>query len=163
MKTSTAESLPGAPGLRNDLGAMSRHRGSPVPAEGLDPSKIFTRSQFSTWVSCSGFISFRGLMHKPNVGRFAQAKCGRICTRTSNRSAPHTKVTCSTEVYILAPKYKNTKAHRRKYLRFSFKVQKPTYFYASLVLSLAESLELKYSKNTQAEENNWPAKFQFKC
>lgn len=38
----------------------------------------------------------------------------------------------------------------------------PTYFYASLVLSLAESSELKYSKNTQGEENSWPEKFQLK-
>lgn len=41
-------------------------------------------------------------------------------------------------------------------------MKKTTYFYASLVLSLTESLELKYSKNTQAEENSWPEKLQLK-
>lgn len=39
----------------------------------------------------------------------------------------------------------------------------PTYFYASLVLNLTESLELKYSKNTQAEENSCPESFHLKC
>lgn len=70
---------------------------------------------------------------------------------------------CSAEVHMLALKYENTKALQRKYVRFSFKVKKKTYFYASLVLSLTESLELKYSKNTQAGENSWPEKFQLKC
>lgn len=37
-------------------------------------------------------------------------------------------------------------------------MKKATYFYACLVLSLSESLELKYSKNTQAEANSWPEK-----
>lgn len=46
--------------------------------------------------------------------------------------------------------------------RFSLNVKKPNLFFAILVLSLTESLLLKYSKNTQAEENIWLEKFQFR-
>lgn len=82
----------------------------------------------------------------------------------------------STEVYIPATRYENTKAYQWQYLKFSFNMKKkkkqtqkeqqktnPTYFYASLVLNLTESLELKYSKNTQTEENSCPENFHLKC
>lgn len=154
VKTNRAESLPSAQGLRHYSGAVSRHGGSPALAEGMDPPKIFTHSQFSARESCSDFIFPWRLLYRPNAGRFAQGEITEVFL---------TQRSCSTEVYILAPKYKNTESYQRKYLRFSFMVKKtPTYFYASLVLSLAESSELKYSKNTQGEENSWPEKFQLK-
>lgn len=100
-----AETLTTAQGPRNNLGAMSILGDSPAPAERLAPARIFICSQFLTWISCSGFIFPWGLLYRPN---------GQISTGTNKRSTTHAKVMCSTEVYILVPVYKNTKAHQKK-------------------------------------------------
>lgn len=55
-------------------------------------------------------------------------------------------------------KKQQTHTHKKKQQKTN-----PTYFYASLVLNLTESLELKYSKNTQTEENSCPENFHLKC
>lgn len=154
VKTNTAESFPGAPGLRNNSGARSRHGDSTARAEGLDLSKIFTHCQFSAQVSCSGFVFPTGLLYRPNVGRFAQGQIKevllvqKLCALLKSTSLLQTS---------------KLQEHQRKYWRFSFKVKKKPYFYASLVVSLTESLKPKYSKNTPAEENSWPEKYQLKC
>lgn len=86
------------------------------------------------------------------MGRFAQGKITEVLLTQSSCALLSSHPCSKVQEYYSTPK---------KLLRFSFKVKKTTYFYASFVHSLTESLELKYSKNTQAGLKNFSSNVKY--